>query len=131
MTQNRDAIPEGIEIENATKVQIECGTKTNSTMGIGMRSSAEIRFERRTRIGINLNQDRVRTRKRDRDRNRERDRDQNRARDEHVPLTGADDSRMAQCLVNTAGEVVLPNQVFSNSFSPEPLHADEHYHIEE
>ncbi|GBP00487.1 Solute carrier family 12 member 9 [Eumeta japonica] len=41
------------------------------------------------------------------------------------------DSRMAQCLVNTAGGVVLPNQVFSNSFSPEPLHADEHYHVEE
>ncbi|GBP43226.1 Acetylcholine receptor subunit alpha-like 2 [Eumeta japonica] len=27
--------------------------------------------------------------------------------------------------------VVLHNQVFPNSFSPEPLHADEHYHVEE
>ncbi|GBP85526.1 hypothetical protein EVAR_53750_1 [Eumeta japonica] len=45
---------------------------------------------------------------------------------EHVPLTGTDVSRMAQCLVNTAGAVVFPNQVFLNSFSPEPLHADEH-----
>ncbi|GBP45669.1 hypothetical protein EVAR_35936_1 [Eumeta japonica] len=50
---------------------------------------------------------------------------------EHVPLTGTDDSWTAQCLVNTAGGVVLPNQVFSNSFSPEPLHADEHYYVEE
>ncbi|GBP82655.1 hypothetical protein EVAR_60102_1 [Eumeta japonica] len=49
----------------------------------------------------------------------------------HVPLTETDDSRTAQCLVNTAGGVVLLNQVFSNSFSPEPLHADEHYHVEE
>ncbi|GBP91794.1 Sorting nexin-21 [Eumeta japonica] len=31
---------------------------------------------------------------------------------EHVPLTGADDSRTAQWLVNTAGGVVLPHQVF-------------------
>ncbi|GBP14047.1 hypothetical protein EVAR_102730_1 [Eumeta japonica] len=49
----------------------------------------------------------------------------------HVPLTGTDDSRTAQCLVNTARGVVLSNQAFSNSFSPEPLHADEHYHAEE
>ncbi|GBP30129.1 Protein KIAA0556 homolog [Eumeta japonica] len=49
----------------------------------------------------------------------------------HVPLTGTDDSRTAQRLVNTAGGVVLPNQVSSNSFSPEPLRADEHYHVEE
>ncbi|GBP55924.1 Putative postmeiotic segregation increased 2-like protein 3 [Eumeta japonica] len=50
---------------------------------------------------------------------------------EHVLLTGSDDSRTMQYLVNTAGEVVLLSQVFSNSFSPEPLHADEHYHVEE
>ncbi|GBP27677.1 hypothetical protein EVAR_12722_1 [Eumeta japonica] len=50
---------------------------------------------------------------------------------EHVPLTETDDSPTAQCLMNTAGAVVLPNQVFSNSFSPEPLHAYEHYHVEE
>ncbi|GBP13897.1 hypothetical protein EVAR_10466_1 [Eumeta japonica] len=42
-----------------------------------------------------------------------------------------DDSRTAQCLVDTAAGVVLPNQVCSNSFSPEPLHADELYHVEE
>ncbi|GBP88670.1 Sodium-dependent noradrenaline transporter [Eumeta japonica] len=30
---------------------------------------------------------------------------------EHVPLTGTDDSRTAQCLVNTADGVVLPNQI--------------------
>ncbi|GBP51254.1 hypothetical protein EVAR_48347_1 [Eumeta japonica] len=50
---------------------------------------------------------------------------------EYVPLTGTDDSRTAQCLVNAVARVVLPNQVFSNSFSSEPLHADEHYHVEE
>ncbi|GBP42777.1 hypothetical protein EVAR_23416_1 [Eumeta japonica] len=50
---------------------------------------------------------------------------------EHVPLTGTDDSRTEQYLVNTAGEVVLSNQAISNSFSPEPLHVDEHYHLEE
>ncbi|GBP34913.1 hypothetical protein EVAR_26503_1 [Eumeta japonica] len=44
---------------------------------------------------------------------------------------GTDDNRTAQCLLNTAGGVVLTNQVFSSSFSPEPLHTDEHYHAEE
>ncbi|GBP48233.1 hypothetical protein EVAR_96822_1 [Eumeta japonica] len=50
---------------------------------------------------------------------------------EHVPLTGTDDSRTAQCLINTAGGIIIPNQMFSNSFSPEPLHTDERYHVEE
>ncbi|GBP77870.1 hypothetical protein EVAR_54035_1 [Eumeta japonica] len=50
---------------------------------------------------------------------------------EHLPLTGTNDNVTAQCLMNTAGGVVLPNQVFSNSFTPEPLHANEHYLVEE
>ncbi|GBP29495.1 hypothetical protein EVAR_93292_1 [Eumeta japonica] len=49
----------------------------------------------------------------------------------HVPLTRTDDSGTAQWPVNTAGGAVLPNQVSSNTFSPEPPHADEHYHVEE
>ncbi|GBP71851.1 hypothetical protein EVAR_58907_1 [Eumeta japonica] len=50
---------------------------------------------------------------------------------ERMPLSVIDDSETAQCLVNTAGGVVFPDQVFPNSFSPEPLRADEHYHVEE
>ncbi|GBP89120.1 hypothetical protein EVAR_62601_1 [Eumeta japonica] len=55
----------------------------------------------------------------------------NRCSDRACAIGGTDDSQKAQCLVNMASGVVLPNQVFSNSFSPEPLHADEHYHVEE
>ncbi|GBP51006.1 hypothetical protein EVAR_37163_1 [Eumeta japonica] len=60
----------GIEIENGTKIRIECGTKINSVTGIGMRSNTEIIFESETRIetgagiGIYLIQGQVRNQKR-------------------------------------------------------------------